>query len=130
MNGDPIPGWHDSAACKGQTDVMFAHTDRGDGTDRARRLCGTCPHVAPCLQFALDEHLVGGVYGGHGPLTRSRIARGLPPKAEKVTVAACGTFGGYRRHIQRAEPTCDPCRLAWNDYKRHRRAILNGAGVA
>lgn len=32
----------------------------------------------------------------------------------------CGTPRGYRRHAQRGEPICDPCRTAYNAATRER----------
>jgi hypothetical protein len=38
-------------------------------------------------------------------------------------IAACGTYSGYRRHLDRKEQPCHECRLAGNTYKRqYRRA--------
>ena len=130
MTFTPPPAWMDDTPCKGKTSTMYAQTTKGDGTNAARNICATCPHTGidgPCLAFAIDNMLPGGVWGGYGPRTRSRITRGLPPVAGKVTVAVCGTLGGYRRHIDRKEPTCDRCRQAWAEYKRDRRATLRRA---
>ena len=127
MTFTPPPAWMDDAPCKGKTALMYAGTTKGDGTNAAKAICATCPHTDACLNFALDNDLPGGVFGGHGPRTRSRLARGLPAKAGHVTVAQCGSLGGYRRHIERREVTCSACRTAWNDYKRMRRALAGRA---
>lgn len=35
---------------------------------------------------------------------------------------ACGTYGGYKRHVAHDEPTCRPCRDAYNQRAAERRA--------
>lgn len=37
-------------------------------------------------------------------------------------VAECGTVSGYGLHRSRGQDACEPCRIAWRDYHRARRA--------
>jgi hypothetical protein len=56
--------------------------------------------------------------------TARRRAAGVSPRGE---LAGCGTYGAHQRHQRRGE-TCDPCRLAYNEYqKESRRARLENA---
>ena len=118
----PPPMWMDSAPCKGQLDIFF-DLDKADGSAEAKAICKTCPHAQRCLEFAVDNDIFYGVWGGVGPRTRRRARRGITARAR---VAQCGTVGGYARHRDIREGPCDPCREAWNTYRRQRRAELNG----
>lgn len=106
----------DTAACKGQLDVMFADTIRGDGTPEAKAICDGCEDRDVCLEFALDARIDHGVWGGTGPETRRRMRQGAP--RPRSSVAACGTPGGISAHRRRGEPQCRACKDAANAYKR------------
>jgi len=124
----PPPAWMDRAPCKGQLDVMF-DGDKADGTDEAKAICAACPYAEPCLRFAVEHGMIFGVWGGVGPATRRKMRRGTlrPPRK----VAECGTVGGYARHRETLmEQPCDPCREAWNAYRRQRRAETRKAASA
>ena len=56
--------WHERAACRGATDLMFP--GRGDcaGFARAKALCASCPVAEPCLAFAMEFEETEGVWGG------------------------------------------------------------------
>jgi len=124
----PPPAWMDDGVpCKGQLDVMF-DLDKADGTDEAKAICATCPHAQRCLEFAVENDIYFGVWGGVGPRTRRRARRGIT--AAPARVARCGTVGGYARHREQLrEQPCDPCREAWNAYKRQARAEARRAAA-
>ena len=108
------------APCKGATHLFFQDS-RGDSTTSnvAKAICQTCPHIQPCLDYALDNDEQHGIWGGMSIRQRRKHAgKHRPPNAR---VAVCGTTGGNMAHRKRHEPPCDPCRAAWNDYKRNRR---------
>jgi WhiB family redox-sensing transcriptional regulator len=72
------PAWFDSptVACKGHTDLMFESTDKGrNGTDFAKAICNTCPHIEPCRQYALDHAIPDGIWGGQSPRERFGAVR-------------------------------------------------------
>ena len=98
----------DDAPCKGQTTLMFAH-ERADGTKEAKAICAGCPHRKPCLQFAQDNQILYGVWGGQGPLTR----RGLTRKSG----VEHGTRTRYTYGCR-----CEPCRAANAEHRRLWRA--------
>lgn len=58
--------WSDDAACKGlSTDLFFP--ERGNSTaERAaiKELCGGCKVQAKCLNFAIDNYINYGIWGG------------------------------------------------------------------
>jgi len=119
--------WMDTALCKGQLDIFF-DLDKADGSAEAKAICKTCPHAQRCLEFAVENDIFYGVWGGVGPRTRRRARRGVP--ALRRDVAVCGTVGGHARHREYLkEQPCDPCREAWNAYKRQARAEARRAAA-
>ena len=72
-------GWIEQANCRGgDPDVFFVR-----GTTHARaalRLCQDCPVQEPCLEYALEQEIDFGVWGGlterqRRSLQRRRLAR-------------------------------------------------------
>jgi hypothetical protein len=46
----------------------------------------------------------------------------VPAKRRRVyAVPQCGTISGYETHRKRKQPVCDPCRVAYNTWRRERR---------
>jgi WhiB family redox-sensing transcriptional regulator len=62
--------WQSLAACRGVDTAIFYHPENERGPTRhrrereAKRICHSCPVVAPCLQWALDTREPYGVWGG------------------------------------------------------------------
>ena len=57
------PWWHKAAACRGiDTDLFFL--DRGKPSTAARAICAGSPVQAVCLDWALDEMVACGIFGG------------------------------------------------------------------
>jgi WhiB family redox-sensing transcriptional regulator len=66
--------WTEQANCKDMDkSVFFPLSARG--TSQAKRVCSTCPVSAECLQYATDNALNFGVWGGLGETDRLRLAR-------------------------------------------------------
>ena len=66
--------WQDSAACAGQTRLMFS--DAAFGVARAKQLCATCPVLAECQEHVLTlGYQVDGIWGGMTRKARQRIRR-------------------------------------------------------
>ncbi len=45
------------------------------GVDRARKICATCPVTATCLEYALENRIDHGVWGGCSERERRRILK-------------------------------------------------------
>jgi WhiB family redox-sensing transcriptional regulator len=68
-NADPLPrnsdplAWQDDALCAQiGTDAWFP--EKGDDPRPAQRVCHRCPVEALCLQYALDNDIRYGLWGG------------------------------------------------------------------
>jgi WhiB family transcriptional regulator, redox-sensing transcriptional regulator len=66
--------WHLRAACRGQGSDEFV---RGPNSDygSARELCLTCPVRPECLEFALQDGSLHGLWGGTTETERRQIRR-------------------------------------------------------
>jgi hypothetical protein len=71
------------APCRGATHLFFP--ERGDfmSATRAKRVCAHCPHVEPCLQYALDKN--------------PSASGAAPPKRTGATSGACNSREEWRR---------------------------------
>lgn len=69
------PAWQASAACRSLTPGLFFSDNSGEGSAEAVAVCGTCPVRSDCLQFALDNGELLGVWGGTTPSQRARLRR-------------------------------------------------------
>lgn len=62
--GDEREPWKNDAACKGEpADLFFPGSSINVGAE-VRRMCGLCPVRETCLEYALDNDLRHGVWGG------------------------------------------------------------------
>lgn len=126
--------WRDAAACRGMdTDVFFPL--RGEDVRAAKAVCADCPVSAECLDEALAEREVIGVWGGTSERERRRIRRirarlragvtspdrggALPGDVKPISH---GTDAGYRAHVRRGEEACPECSAAHAAYQRERSA--------
>jgi WhiB family redox-sensing transcriptional regulator len=66
--------WMDQGKCRDMAPAVFFPGD-GVGVIAAQRICAECPVAERCLQYALDEHIDHGVWGGKSERERRRIAR-------------------------------------------------------
>lgn len=68
MTGRYFSDWRHHAACRDEDpELFFPVTDQGPGamqTARAKAICHRCPVRAECLQFAIDDGLDYGIFGG------------------------------------------------------------------
>jgi WhiB family transcriptional regulator, redox-sensing transcriptional regulator len=71
--------WRDDAAClHADPDLFFPVGTIGpalDQVDEAKRICQACPVQQRCLAWALDLHLVSGIWGGATEDERRAIRR-------------------------------------------------------
>ena len=55
--------WRELAACRG-SDLEVFFPGRGESAGPARRVCAACPVRQPCLDYAITNRIVYGVWGG------------------------------------------------------------------
>ena len=66
--------WMEEGNCKDLPPNIFFPSD-GAGVEVARRICASCPVRMACLDYALENHIDHGVWGGESERERRRIAR-------------------------------------------------------
>ena len=66
--------WMEDGLCRQLAPSTFFPND-GVGVEVARRICATCPVQDRCLEYALDERIDHGVWGGASERERRRIAK-------------------------------------------------------
>lgn len=68
-----IYDWSSEARCLGLTELFFL-----DGRMKeARNVCGECPCQRPCLDFALADPTLVGIWGGTDERERNRMRRNI-----------------------------------------------------
>ena len=55
--------WRDLAACRGAALNLF-FPERGESAGPARQVCAACPVRQPCLDYAISNRIVYGIWGG------------------------------------------------------------------
>jgi WhiB family redox-sensing transcriptional regulator len=66
--------WMDDAACKGQPLQVFFYESHESNVDLPGvAICNTCPVRAECLNFAVNNDIQHGVFGGLTPYQRRTI---------------------------------------------------------
>lgn len=63
------------AKCKGSKDTNFFFADDPRGTKEAVAFCQTCPVKIPCGQYAMDNNIFYGVWGGLSIRARAKLKR-------------------------------------------------------
>lgn len=63
------------AKCKNNKDVNFFFAEDVIGTNRAIAYCQDCPVKTPCGQYAIDNFIFYGVWGGLSIRARVKIRR-------------------------------------------------------
>jgi hypothetical protein len=58
-----LPRWRELAACRG-TDLQVFFPRRGESAGPARQVCAACPVRQACLDYAITNRIVHGVWGG------------------------------------------------------------------
>lgn len=76
--------WMARGSCRDEAPARFFPSD-GVGVDHARRICGTCPVREPCLEYALEQRIDHGVWGGASERERRRILKRRRMEAAEAT---------------------------------------------
>src|SRR6187431_3029253 len=71
---DSPTAWMSEGNCRLYPPAAFFPSD-GVGVDRARKICKDCPVLARCLDYALEERIEHGVWGGCSERERRRILK-------------------------------------------------------
>jgi WhiB family transcriptional regulator, redox-sensing transcriptional regulator len=71
---DTVTAWMADGNCRNYPPAVFFPSD-GVGVDRARKICTDCPVAAQCLEYALEERIEHGVWGGCSERERRRILK-------------------------------------------------------
>jgi WhiB family redox-sensing transcriptional regulator len=69
-----LPAWHRYAACRGSGHAEF-FPGRGASTEAAKAVCVACPVRVECLEHALADPELVGVWGGTSDRERRRMRR-------------------------------------------------------
>ncbi len=71
------PQWHRWAACRGQGPDQFISGSVGASYAQAKEQCASCEVRAECLDAALADESLAGVWGGTTTKERVRLRRGV-----------------------------------------------------
>ena len=71
---DSATAWMAEGNCRLHPPATFFPSD-GVGVDKARKICRDCPVVDTCLDYALEERIDHGVWGGCSERERRRILK-------------------------------------------------------
>ncbi len=66
--------WMSGGKCRELSPSIFFPSD-GVGVQAAQKICAECPVAAECLQYALEERVDHGVWGGKSERERRRMLR-------------------------------------------------------
>ena len=120
----PSLEWRDRAACADTPKHLFFPAP-GESLKPAKAICATCPVRAECLDYALSQPEMRGVWGG----TSERQRRGMNPRPVTWTdpFIVCTDCGRTVDRTGRNQKRCKPCGNAWflaykNEWNRQQRA--------
>lgn len=66
--------WMSRGSCRDRPAALFFPSD-GVGVELARKICADCPVKARCLEYALENRIDHGVWGGTSERERRRILK-------------------------------------------------------
>ncbi len=81
--------WMARGSCAQAKPSVFFPSD-GVGVDVARKICAACPVKEPCLEYALEQRIDHGVWGGCSERERRRILKRRRDLATTGTTFAIG----------------------------------------
>ncbi|MFD8550210.1 WhiB family transcriptional regulator [Streptomyces fradiae] len=106
LRGIADTSWHTRGACHGMdvedADAIFFPLPRDhEAIAEAKELCGWCPVRSDCLNYALENVLKEGIWGGLTEAERRPWHDGLPQRLDYRRVIAF--FQGRDVHLTEAE---------------------------
>ena len=72
--GHELSAWMAEGNCRLHPPATFFPSD-GVGVDKARKICRGCPVATTCLEYALENRIDHGVWGGCSERERRRILK-------------------------------------------------------
>jgi WhiB family transcriptional regulator, redox-sensing transcriptional regulator len=79
--------WMEFGSCREHPPNVFFPVD-GVGVEVAKRICAKCPVREQCLEYAVENRIEHGVWGGTSERGRRRIAQARRRESEVVTHSA------------------------------------------
>lgn len=74
MRDETDQNWMAEGLCSDKPPSLFFPSD-GVGVEVAKRICAECPVKDPCREYALENRIDHGVWGGTSERERRRILR-------------------------------------------------------
>ncbi|MGW6566472.1 WhiB family transcriptional regulator [Streptomyces sp. NPDC054975] len=108
--------------CSADPELFFAPLKADQ--EKAAAICAGCPFRTECAQYAVDNQILWGTWGGLTERAR-RPKKARPPKPPAV----CGTSIAFWRHRSKGEAceTCDAWRAAEVEADRRQRLAAEHA---
>lgn len=75
VTSEATPTWQDLAVCA-QTDPASFFPSKGESTREAKAICGGCEARPDCLEYALDNDIRHGIWGGTSERERKKLRQG------------------------------------------------------
>lgn len=121
--------WRQHAACADESpELFFPIGVTGPAllqAAQAQEVCHGCPVMDRCGQWALDNNIEDGVWGGLTEDDRNYLRR-----RNSRQLADCGTEAAYRRHKKNDEPVDSACAEARRLAQAERAAKTKEGAVA
>jgi WhiB family transcriptional regulator, redox-sensing transcriptional regulator len=124
---DPALSWQDAAECQ-YTDPEAFFPEKGGSVRQAKRVCRSCDVRAECLEYALENCIAEGIWGGLTERERRRVRSGIPAPARGPRLCQS------RLHVMTEGNTrpgggCAACKRAADDRENARRRAARAAGT-
>jgi len=102
--------WRRQAACREEHPDLFFADPTTD--ELAKAVCRGCPVLATCRDWALNNRIEHGVWGGLDERERRNLLRkrsAIKQRGSGRQKAPCGTRAAYDRHRKNGEPIDEAC---------------------
>lgn len=113
MTREQKSAWRTQAACRDvDPDLFFAPDGEHEGINRTRRetraknICWECPVSGNCLNWALDNQIGLGIWGGMNEAERASVRR-------RGSRARCVRCGSPDKAAVEGGQVCVYCGLSW-----------------
>jgi len=89
--------WRELAACRG-ADLELFFPGRGESAEPARQVCARCPVRQPCLDYAISNAIIYGIWGGLAERERRALRTSYlrAVRRERDRAVAAANAAGYR----------------------------------